>query len=58
MNLKEITVQFREDPKILEVLDRLAESEGLVRSGLLRQLVREKIRMETDSPLERYKKYR
>jgi metal-responsive CopG/Arc/MetJ family transcriptional regulator len=55
MNLKETTVQFREDPKVLEALDRIADAEGVGRSGLLRQLIREKIRLEADSVLTRYK---
>jgi hypothetical protein len=55
MNLKETTVQFREDPRILEALDRIADAEGVGRSGLLRRLVRERIRMEADSALQKYK---
>jgi hypothetical protein len=55
MNLKETTVQFREDPEVLETLDRIADAEGVGRSGLLRQLIREKIRVEADSALEKYK---
>jgi len=48
---REKIISFREDPKILESLDALADSKGIDRSDILRMIVREKLnpRTETDS---------
>jgi metal-responsive CopG/Arc/MetJ family transcriptional regulator len=39
-----IIVGFKEKPEVVSEIDRLAEAEGLNRSGFLRQIIRDKLR--------------
>lgn len=50
MKLKETKhVGFNENPEIIANIDAAAESEGLDRSGWVRQTIREKLRSAGDS---------
>lgn len=42
-------VGFNENPEVIADIDAAAESEGLDRSGYIRQTIREKLRSAVDS---------
>lgn len=57
---RERYVSYREDVKIITDMDRLAESLGVDRSGLIRQTIRARLKAEADSATDelaaKYKK--
>lgn len=55
---REILVSFREDLKNVQALDKIADALGVDRSGISRILVREKLKFEADTVLERYQRYK
>ena len=46
MTTREKWVSYREDARVLENMDRLAEARGIDRSGFIRQTIREKLKVE------------
>jgi len=59
---RERYVSYREDVKIITDMDRLAESLGVDRSGLIRQTIRARLKAEADSATDelaaKYRKFR
>ena len=51
-------VGFNETPEYVALYDAVAESEGLDRSGFIKQTLRAKVRAGADAKLERYKRFK